>query len=94
MSHPEDRLIDLGFNRRGHGEYDGYFSGVKVIIQIDQVNAGPDYSDEEEFWEAEVFIENDFGQVESRQVVGESSSERGALKEAIKWVKDWRRKGF
>lgn len=91
MAHPSDELIDLGFNKRGHGEYDGYFSGVKVIIQIDEIHQ---FTDEEPVWEAEVFIENDFGQVESRQVVGEASSERGAIKKAIKWVKDWRRKGF
>lgn len=88
MTHPADKLRSLGFEDRGYGEYAAVRGGQKVIVQVDQVNAGMDYADEEPFWQAEIFFEGEFGQVQDRTVL-ESSSERGALQAAYDWANRW-----
>ncbi|MDR9411916.1 MAG: hypothetical protein RI531_04685 [Haloferacaceae archaeon] len=87
--HPEDRLIERGFEKRGYGEYEGYQFGQRIIFDIGQVNRGPDYRYEEPFWETQVFVEDDFGQVVDRELVATTSSERDALEAAVSWLGRW-----
>jgi hypothetical protein len=84
--HPEDRLIERGFVSTGYGTYEAWESGQRIIFEIGQVNRGPDYRYEEPFWQTQVFVEDDFGQVIDRELVAETSSERAALEAALAWI--------
>lgn len=84
--HPEDRLIERGFVRTDYGTYEAWESGQRIIIEIGQANRGLDYRYEEPFWETQVFVEDDFGQVVDRELVAETSSERAALEAALAWI--------
>jgi hypothetical protein len=84
IMHPEDRLLERGFEKTGYGEYEAYNFGERIIFVIMPVNKGLNYQNKG--WETEVFVEDDFGQVVDREIVARTDSERAALEAALSWL--------
>jgi len=77
--HPENRLIERGFEKTGYGTYEAYQSGQRIIFDIF-------YRDREKFWEVQVYVEDDFGQVIDRELVATTKTEEDAFKAALSWI--------